>query len=189
MSDRPTDVGTDLAFGRFYAAHYPKVLAYCRRRVGPEAAEDASTEVFTAAWRKWSKVPKGEAALPWLYGAAHREMLHQWRSAARYRRLIDRMQRLGRPDPPGPDQVVVDGVEAELARQALTRLRQSDQEVLRLGLWEELTNTEIAAVLGLTENAVAMRFLRAKQRFGDQYRASERRHLKSPGRAGSGGGE
>ena len=187
MSDRPTDVGTDPAFGRFYAEHYPKVLAYCRRRAGPEAAEDASTEVFTAVWRKWPKVPQGEGALPWLYGAAHREMLHQWRSAARYRRLVDRLQWLGRPDPSGPDQVVLEGVEAEVARHALTRLRQSDQEVLRLALWEELTNTEIAAVLGLTENAVAMRFLRAKRRFGDQYRALEKRRLGHATRAMSGG--
>lgn len=188
MSGRPTDVGTDPAFGRFYGEHYPKVLAYCRRRAGPEAAEDASTEVFTAVWRKWPKVPKGEGALPWLYGVAHREMLHQWRSAARYRRLVDRLQWLGRPDPPGPDQVVLDGVEAELARQALTRLRQSDQEVLRLALWEELTSPEIATVLGLTANAVAMRFLRAKHRFADQYRTLERRDLRNPARSGSEGG-
>ena len=188
MSDRPDVSGIDPVFVRFYGEHYPKVLAYCRRRAEPEAAEDASAEVFTAAWRKWPKVPEGERALPWLYGAAHREILHQWRSAARYRRLVDRMQRLGRTDPPEPDQLVLDGFEAELAREALTHLRQSDQEALRLALWEELTTPEIAVVLGLTENAVAMRLLRARQRFGDQYRALEKRHVKRPLPAASGGG-
>jgi RNA polymerase sigma factor (sigma-70 family) len=176
MSQCGAETAGDRIFGRFYEAHYPEVLAYCRRRLGPQAAEDASAEVFAAAWRKWSTVPKGDGALPWLYGAAHREVLHQWRSAYRYRRLVDRMRRLGRSAPPGPDHVVVQGFEVELAQQALMRLRPGDQEVLRLALWEELTHTEIAVVLGVSEQAVGMRFVRAKRRFGDEYRALERRY-------------
>ena len=44
MSHRSADPGADLAFGRFYREHYQEVLAYCRRRVGPQAAEDASAD-------------------------------------------------------------------------------------------------------------------------------------------------
>jgi RNA polymerase sigma-70 factor (ECF subfamily) len=83
--------------------------------------------------------------------------------------------------------VVVQGFEAELARQALRQLRQRDQEVLRLAMWEELTHPQIAAVLGVSDKAAGMRFSRAKQRFGSEYRALERRHKKSPSRFEKGG--
>jgi len=183
----PSDLTAgDPAFGRFYRQHHPEVLAYCRRRLSPHAAEDASAEVFAVAWRKWASVPQGADALPWLYGVAHREVMHQWRSAFRYRRLADRLRRLAEPRALGPDHVVLRGVEAELARQALMLLREGDQEILRLALWEELTPPEIAAVLGVNEQAVAMRFARAKRRVGEKYRALEARCLAAPSRARNG---
>jgi RNA polymerase sigma-70 factor (ECF subfamily) len=186
MSHHRAEVGTR-AFRRFYEAHYLEVLAYCRRRVGPSAAEDAAAEVFTAAWRKWPSVPKGEGALPWLYGAARREVLHQWRSAARYRRLVARIGRLGRPAASGPDHVVIHAFEAELARQALLRLRPRDREVLRLALWEELTHAQIGGVLGCSEDAASKRFSRARRRVSDEYRALEKRHARAPSRHEKGG--
>jgi RNA polymerase sigma-70 factor (ECF subfamily) len=175
-------------FECFYRDHYRAVLAYCRRRLTPQAAEDAAAGVFTAAWRKWPSVPRGGGALPWLYGAARREVLHQWRSAARYRRLLDRIRRLGRPDPARPDHVVVQGVEAELARQALAQLRPGDQELLRLELWEGLSHREVGAVLGITEKAARTRLWRATRRLGDAYRSLERHHVTSPSRLERGGG-
>lgn len=180
MSDHGADAASDPIFDRFYREHYPSVFAYCRRRVGPFVAEDVSAEVFAVVWRKWPKVPKDAGALPWLYGAARREILHQWRRIARYRRLIDRARSMGTAAPSGPDHIVVDGVETELARQALMRLRQPDQEVLRLVVWEELSHADIAVVLGLTADAVGMRFVRAKRRFGEEYRALERHGMKVP---------
>jgi RNA polymerase sigma factor (sigma-70 family) len=180
MSGHGTDAAADPVFDHFYREHYPNVLAYCRRRVGPLVAEDVSDEVFAAAWRKWAKVPKDGNALPWLYGAARREIWHQWRRAARYRRLIDRVHAVATMAPPQPDHIVVDGVEAELARQAMARLRWNDREVLRLAVWEELSHPQIAVVLGLTEDAVGMRLVRAKRRFGEEYRVLERRGMKGP---------
>ena len=110
---------------------------------------------------------------PWLYAAAHREVLHHWRSAGRYRRLVDRVTGAGRPDPPAADHVVVRAAEVEAARRALDRLRPADREVLRLAMWEELSTAEIAVVLALTTEAASMRFVRAKRRFGREYRAIE----------------
>ncbi|MEO7229495.1 MAG: sigma-70 region 4 domain-containing protein, partial [Candidatus Limnocylindrales bacterium] len=48
---------------------------------------------------------------------------------------------------------------------ALARLRPGDQEVLRLVAWEDLDHAQIATVLGITANAVAIRLHRARQRF------------------------
>jgi len=46
-------------------------------------------------------------------------------------------------------------------------LSPADQEVLRLVAWEELGNQAIAAVLGITPNAVAIRLHRARARFAE----------------------
>ena len=51
------------------------------------------------------------------------------------------------------------------ALRALAALSAADQELLRLVAWEELGNTDIAVVLGITQNAVAIRLHRARARF------------------------
>jgi RNA polymerase sigma-70 factor (ECF subfamily) len=50
---------------------------------------------------------------------------------------------------------------------ALGSLAPADQEILRLVAWEELGNQAIAAVLGITPNAVAIRLHRARARFAE----------------------
>ena len=50
---------------------------------------------------------------------------------------------------------------------ALASLSPADQEILRLVAWEELGNRQIATVLGITPNAVAIRLHRARARFAD----------------------
>src|SRR5262249_21903952 len=52
-------------------------------------------------------------------------------------------------------------------RQALVELKDSDREVLVLRYLEDLSPTEIAAVLGVTEATVKMRQLRALRRLRD----------------------
>jgi DNA-directed RNA polymerase specialized sigma24 family protein len=48
---------------------------------------------------------------------------------------------------------------------ALATLSPADQELLRLVAWEELGNREVAQVLGISANAVAIRLHRARSRF------------------------
>ena len=50
---------------------------------------------------------------------------------------------------------------------ALASLSTADQELVRLVAWEELGNQQVAAVLGITPNAVAIRLHRARSRFAD----------------------
>jgi DNA-directed RNA polymerase specialized sigma24 family protein len=64
---------------------------------------------------------------------------------------------------------------------ALGALSPADQEILRLVAWEELGNQAIAAVLGITPNAVAIRLHRARARFAEALaRQSAGEDLKYP---------
>ncbi len=190
---QPTSPTRELArFESLFSAHSSQVLAYAMRRTAIAAdAEDAAAETFTIAWRRLADVPP--EPLPWLYGVARRILANQRRSSGRRLVLFERV----RPDPDVPTPIVL-GEDADTpAMIALRRLRPDDQEILRLLAWESLGNNEIAVVLGITANAVAIRLHRARQRFatlieqiGDERKVKgsgdSRTHDSVKGTAGSG---
>ena len=149
-------------FNAIFSDHQRHVLAYAMRRTQTLAdAEDVAAETFTIAWRKIDTVP-AEEPLPWLYAVARRVLANQRRGIGRRERLVAllRVEDVVTPMHAGEDR---DGA----AFAALASLSAADQELLRLVAWEELGNQQIAAVLGITPNAVAIRLHRARARFAD----------------------
>ncbi len=63
-----------------------------------------------------------------------------------------------------PDVFVIRREEDLAVTNALRRLKPSDQEVLMLAAWEELTAPEIAAALDISTSAAEQRLHRAKKR-------------------------
>jgi RNA polymerase sigma-70 factor (ECF subfamily) len=143
-----------------FEVHHRALLAYAARRTPTLTdAEDVVAEVFLVAWRRLDDVPAGDGALPWLYGVARKTIGNQRRGLFRRRRLRDRLEQTAeRPTIPTP-------TGGQPALDALELLSASDQELLRLVAWEELSHAEIAAVMGISVNAVAIRLHRARARF------------------------
>jgi RNA polymerase sigma-70 factor (ECF subfamily) len=157
----------------FEACHRP-LLAYAARRCPTLAdAEDVVAEIFVVAWRRLDHVPAGDEALLWLYGVARRTIANQRRGRARRGRLQARLETTFDSTAATPAAPTPSGDDAAL--EALARLSASDQELLRLLAWEELTHAQIAEVLGISVNAVAIRLHRARARFSSAY-------VKGPGR-------
>lgn len=147
-------------FEDLFEAHHRALLTYAARRCASMAdAEDVVADVFLVAWRRLDDVPAGDAARLWLYGVARRTIANQRRSTTRRANLQARLeQTTERPTDAGsPDM--------EPALEALARLSTADQELLRLVAWEELSHAEIAQVLDISVNAVAIRLHRARARF------------------------
>jgi RNA polymerase sigma-70 factor (ECF subfamily) len=146
--------------------HYGAVRRYAARRLPPADADDLVAEVFAVAWRRINDVPSGDQALPWLYPVAQNCLRNQARSVKRRLRLVRRMAEepvLG-PSADDDDVVLV----------ALARLSDDDQELLRLVAWEELSYAEIAQILAVSENAVAIRVHRARGRLRHAIAAVQR---------------
>jgi len=170
--ERQQDVGR---FHALYQAHHGAVAAYARRRTtSPGDAQDAVADTFTIAWRRLSEVPEGDAALPWLYGVARRVLANQRRGNQRRADLSARVQSQGFIAPDVEGQVVA-GDERRTVLTALARLRPTDQEILRLAVWEELAHREIAGIVGCSESSVAVRLHRARGRLGREIGKEERR--------------
>ena len=162
-------------FRAVYEAHYGAVFAYVRRRtVGQADAQDAVADTFTIAWRRLAEMPEADAALPWLYGVARRVLANQRRGNQRRDDLSARM-RIQKSSPLDVETEVVVSDDRRIVRVALSRLRDVDQEILRLAVWEELPHRDIAAVVGCSEASVAVRLHRARSRLGREIEKEERR--------------
>ena len=157
---RAVDAETDAEqFSALFRQHYPMILAFARRRVGPDACQEIAAETFLVAWRRFESVP--DAALPWLYQVATFTIANHRRREAKSVPFgastnLDRFVGMTQPDD-------VADTDHHISR-AFTSLRPKDQEVLRLAAWESLTSAEGAAVMGCSVTAYKVRLHRARAR-------------------------
>jgi RNA polymerase sigma-70 factor (ECF subfamily) len=176
--------------GRFrllYLNHGEDLRAYCLRRLGREDAEDALAEVFAVAWRRFAEMPEGQEARLWLYGVARNVVRNATRTTRRTARLSSRLITSSEAPRSGPAESLVIRSEHEDVNAALSKLKPSDQELLRLHAWEELSRIEIAQVLGISVAAVDMRLHRAIARMSVALRS--RGFTEHTRRAENGGGK
>jgi RNA polymerase sigma-70 factor (ECF subfamily) len=143
------------------------VRRYLARRTDAATAEDVLADTLLVCWRRLDEVP--DPALPWAYAVARRCLANAERGRRRQARVAGRVATL---DPPAQVLPSTDGDHA--LHEALARLDPDQAELLRLWAWEQLTPAEIAAVLGVTPNAVSIRLHRAKERLREEFGKTER---------------
>jgi RNA polymerase sigma factor (sigma-70 family) len=151
-------VGNEEAFRILWNRFGAGVYTVCRRRLGDvSAAEDATQETFTSVWRRAGTfdATRGSVAA-WLYAVA--------RNAAA--QLVRRGQA-------GASLIVLDDQTADAERDpviglalhaALTRLPATEREVLELAYFDDMTQTQIAARLGIPLGTVKTRTRAGLQR-------------------------
>lgn len=163
------DASREERFTAVYRRHCAQVERYVMRRVHADAVADVVAEVFLTAWRRADDIPRADA-LPWLYGVARRVLANDRRARRRRADLVDLLA--GQPERQtgcATDEVVA---RTDLAR-AMRGLSESDQEVLRLVLWEELTVSEAAVALECTAVAARVRMHRARRRLRRRLEATD----------------
>jgi RNA polymerase sigma factor (sigma-70 family) len=148
--DRPRLVDIE----RVYADHYRDVHRYLVGLTASTAdAEDVAAETFERAIRTWERVP--EPALPWLLLTARRIATDRWRRARRLARLVLAPRR------------PADGAgEAETEfrlwfRAVSGALTARQREALVLRYQRDLTDADIARIMGLSESGVRSLVARA----------------------------
>lgn len=158
----------DNRFRKVFEAHFEDIQAYCLRRLSPEDAAEAASEVFTVAWRRMDSMPSGADARLWLFGVARNVVRNTGRSSRRRLRTTARLRGLAPEHATDPAYQVVASSEHHEMMTAFHRLTTADQEVLQLRLWEELTVDDTAGVLGISPKAASKRYQRALERLGKQ---------------------
>ena len=165
------------AFAALYGRYEPQIYAYCRRRFAADVVEDVLADVFLTAWRKIDSAPSGEEGLRWLYRIAYLTASNHRRGFTRRSKLVAKLESTGVTfEPPVVDQVVVrDEVSGALA--SLDSLRPGDREIIRLSVWEHLSNEEISEVLSISPEAATQRLHRARKRLARDYESKNRNRL------------
>lgn len=177
-------------FRTLYGQHYPMLLAYAlRRSPDPADAHDAVADTFLVLWRRFADAPaKEEEVLLWLYGVARRVLTNRERTRQRQARVAQRFAEL-LAEGPALEETAAHRRDARRLLDALLALSEQDRELLMLATWERLPTSDLAAVLGCSENAAAIRLHRARKRLTEVYekenaasghRGHERLRLRRP---------
>jgi len=135
-------------FGEYHRQYFPRVFAYIYGWVRDTRATDHLTsEVFGRAFAKTQALPDEEASVIQLFTTAHELLLSHLRDQSR----------TGAPQPRD------DVEEAVLERTDLTKILghlrqfpQQQQDIIALKFDAELTNAQIAQVIGLSEGKVGV---------------------------------
>jgi RNA polymerase sigma-70 factor, ECF subfamily len=164
------DRASELRFRELVAEVVDPVRRYLWRRTDPTTADDVLAETLLVLWRRVDHEP--DEVVPWAIGIARKQLANARRGAVRRERLVARIATVDPPAefvPPSHDD------ESDAAvRQVLDGLRPADSEVLRLWAWDELEPRQLAAVLGISANAAAVRLHRARRRFEEAFRKNAR---------------
>lgn len=176
--DHPTPGSQEQRFTELFTHYYGPVLAFARRRLCPDLAQDVVAETFLTAWRHFDDL--SEEPLSWLYRVASHAIANQRRALARRQHLDDRARLLS-DDTATPDHAETVAESTELAS-AFTSLSERDREVLRLVTWERLDAAAAAAVLGCSSATFKVRLHRARRRLSRLLEASSRQTNHEPTR-------
>lgn len=142
----------------------PAILAYLLRRVpAREDAADLLAEVFLTAWRRRDTLPPPPEDRLWLFGVARRQLLAYHRAETRRHDAANELRiQLARTPSAGTATDTAD-IRRVVSR-ALERLPELDRELLTLTVWDGLTPSEAARVVGLSAGAARVRLHRARRR-------------------------
>jgi RNA polymerase sigma-70 factor (ECF subfamily) len=152
-------MGDAEGFAAMYAREGEVVLVFLARRTMDAAiAADLTAETFAQAFRSWPRLRgrSEEEVRAWLFTVARRQVSRYLRRGRVERRAV---QRLGIALPSlHEDDVALIDESAGLGE--LARLSLEQREALRLRVVEERSYSEVALVLGVSEQAVRARVSR-----------------------------
>lgn len=149
----------DERFNRLYADTSADLLAFLLRRC-PTAddAADCLADTYRIAWEKRTRLPPASEVRPWLFGVA-RNLVRQAHRSGVLRAAVSRELALTAERA----YTTLTPADSALA-EAMSELSPLDQEIVMMLSADGLTPREVAAVLGLSPNAVRIRAHRARAR-------------------------
>lgn len=145
------------AFGQLVAAHLPGIVLYAQRMTGnPAPAEDITQEVFLRLWLRAAEFDASKARLTtWLHRMAHNLAIDHLRKAQRDAPWDDEEDRRAATDSPEEQS-------GKDVRDALLKLPERQRSALALTYYQDLSNREVAEVMGLGTRAVESLLVRAR---------------------------
>lgn len=160
--------GDKAAFDRLVGALEGQLRGFLLRRVGPNAVDDLLQDVWLACWVGLSKFDRRSGFKTWLYGIALHKCTDHYRAlnrsaaaSASVTQAADLCASGSGVDFQSPEQLYAQAELRDVVRVLLDTLPPTQQEVVELYYYAELTLPEIAAALKRNLNTVKYQFYRA----------------------------
>jgi RNA polymerase sigma-70 factor (ECF subfamily) len=167
------------ALNAFFAHFFDRAYGYVATLVGNASlAEDLTQEAFLKMHRAIDRLDPQRDPAPWVFTVISNTVRDHFRSAAhrasRTQVDLDEAWNVPAEADANPETQLERSERRSAVERAMQRLSPADREVLLLREWEQLTTSEIAAALGLREDAVRQRYSRAVRRLARTYGAETR---------------
>jgi RNA polymerase sigma factor (sigma-70 family) len=171
MKTRTGQVNTREMFARLYDENMSKVYRYIYYKVNNrQLAEDLTSEVFEKALVNFSKYNSEKAAFStWIFTIARNTVIDHYRAQPKVH-MVNIEDAAATPSKdPGPEEKAESSEEKQLLHQCIAKLPENEQEIVRLKFTMEMTNRDIAKVLGLTESNVGVMLYRIIKKLRDSF--------------------
>jgi len=150
-----------MAFDEIVNRWEQPILRYCLRLLNYNQtdAEDATSEAFLKAYKNLASYKKEFKFSSWLYRIAHNSAVNMMRDNSKFF-SIDLQDFWHIPAPKKADEKLT----TQELEQVLSRLKEGDRNLLILFHLEEKSLKEISDILKLSENTIAVKLKRARER-------------------------
>lgn len=149
--------GDHAAFRKLHDRYFPRLAGFAAGLLGdPAEAGDVAQDAFLALWAGRTELARQpDGVIPWLFAVTRN------RAVSAGRRRTARPARALPADPPVPDPPGPDPDDAAAVADCVGRLGDRAREAIVLQYWEGLSQTEIAAALGLSDATISRSMARA----------------------------
>lgn len=147
------------AFDKLYEHYLPRIFGFTLNRCGNrEIAEDVTSQTFIKAMLKIKTFKfKGYTFGAWLYRIAHNNLMDYYRKNPQVEIFeVSKIESGERSD-----EEAERSERQKIILEAMRRLPEQYQQVLSLKFFEELTNEEIAEILGCRKETLAVKLHRS----------------------------
>lgn len=150
------------SFQEFYSEYYQKVVFYINKKISnPFDAEDLASEIFLYCYSHYDDYdPQKSALSTWLYLIVNSRIKNHYRDAKTYVDLESLVGVLS-DDTIDMDACIYLQQMKQQLEKAMNRLPDRQRQIVKMRYFEEKSNAEVAAALGMTQINVRVQLSRA----------------------------
>lgn len=153
--------GDNDAFAKIYDHFFDAVYRYTAFRLPPEVAEDITADIFVKAWEKLHtyKIRKNVPFAAWLFRIARHTVIDAYRSHKQFEEIPEHIADTDTMN--SADHSLRQKEVLYAVRDALENLPKRYREILILSFVSDLSHSDIAGILRMSEGSVRILKMRA----------------------------
>jgi RNA polymerase sigma-70 factor (family 1) len=161
--------GDEKAFEEIYKQYRDHLYNFTLKFVkSPELADDLTQEVFIRVWEHHRNMIKIESFRGYLFSMCRNHTLNFLNKASRENAAKGEMLRHYKKDQPSADDKLLSEEYRQFIKNTLDSLSPQTREIFRLCREEHRSYDEVAALLGISRNAVKKHMVRSHKTFKDR---------------------